>query len=101
MSIFNTNTTPVAPEVAVAQKLRQNALVTLNQLKQNYVSSYNQVWHNKLATADLIVAAIGTDAQQLFAVSAATAQLLIYCGHRYSDNNALYMGLSSKSGSEV
>ena len=76
MSIFTSD----SPEALIVQAIKQNAIDMLNTLKSNYINNYNLVWNNPTVTPDKIVASFGTDGQQLFQISAATAQLLTLCG---------------------
>jgi aminoglycoside phosphotransferase len=73
MSIFNPPSTPqqqaVGAIIAAGNQL-------FNQFVQTYLRSYNLVWNNPAATADLVVAAMGTQAENIFAKSAAAAAYL-------------------------
>ena len=51
-----------------------------NQLVRQYTNEYNQVWNNSAATPDLIVTAMGTNAQTVFALSAGLAAYLTQAG---------------------
>jgi hypothetical protein len=79
MALINTPPT-IAPATAAVTTLRTNITNTYNTLLQSYLQGYNLVWRNPKATPDLVVAAMGVDAVQLFEVSALTAQLLTALG---------------------
>lgn len=81
--------TPVVTPMPVAQTAANMLLSAGNQLYQQmlrqYISSYNRVWHNPLATPDAIVAAMGTNANFLFTLSAGMAAYLVSAGAVDSD----------------
>ncbi len=78
------NPTPIipapAPEQAAADAVARGAAAMFRQLVQQYQRHYANVWNNKSAAPDKIVAAMGTQAQQIFAASAALGSFLTGLG---------------------
>ena len=70
----------VTPEAQAAATIRQVATELYNAILPKYKMCYNLVWNNPRATPGKVLAQLGTDAGELFAVSAATAQLLVAAG---------------------
>ncbi len=68
------------PDAAAATQVKVAGNQLFQMMLRTYVSSYNQVWNNPLATPPQIVAAMGTDAVKLFTLSAVLAQLLTTAG---------------------
>ena len=76
--------TPNVNPVPVAQTIANQIIMSGNQLYQQmlrqYTNSYNQVWDNPMATPDVIVAAMGTNAQKVFTLAAGMAAYLVSAG---------------------
>ena len=68
------------PEVAAAKSILRNGNSRLRRMVDEYVQDYNNVWANKSATPDKIIAALGTQGQAVFTKAAATAQYLVAMG---------------------
>lgn len=65
MSIFNTqNSEPTVEQVA--QRIKVQATAIPEQIVRNWMQAYNFVWSNGLYTAEEKIAALGTDAGELF-----------------------------------
>lgn len=65
MSIFNTqNSQPTVEQVA--QRIKVQATAIPEQIVRNWMQAYNFVWSNGLYTAEEKIAALGTDAGELF-----------------------------------
>jgi hypothetical protein len=74
------NVSSPTPDVAAATQVKVAGNQLFQMMLRSYQSNYNLVWANPNATPDTIVAAMGTDAVKLFALSAALAQLLTSAG---------------------
>ncbi len=76
MTLFNPDQPTIAPELKAANFI----LISSNNLYQQMISTYNdlynRVWANPNATPDLIVAAMGANAVQVFNTSASLATYL-------------------------
>jgi hypothetical protein len=66
----------VAPEIQAVTAVVNIGISFFEQAVSNYNTAYNLVWNNPSATADIIVTAMGTQAQYIFTASAATATYL-------------------------
>ena len=77
MNPFNPVLPTVPPEVQAANSVLMGGNVLLQQLTAQYQNSYNLVWNNARATPDRIVAAMGTQALNLFTRSARLAAYLV------------------------
>lgn len=65
MSIFNTqNSEPTVEQVA--QRIKVQATAIPEQIVRNWMQAYNFVWTNGVYTAEEKIAALGTDAGELF-----------------------------------
>ena len=69
---------PAEQQAANAVVAAGNSLFT--QMAAIYQRSYNLVWANPATTPDKVVAAMGTQAQKVFALSAALAAFLVTAG---------------------
>ena len=85
MNIFNTT-----KELTKAQKLKgfvdsikQSNKVSLDILKQSHDINFNNIWNNGNFTPQEIFNEFGTDAVQLFQVSAATQEFIKMCDPDY------------------
>ena len=66
----------IAPEVAAAGSIKQNANQLFGVMRQTFTGSYNLVWNNPNATPEAVVTALGPDADRIFESSSLTASLL-------------------------
>jgi len=65
MSIFNTqNSQPTVEQVA--QRIKVQATAIPEQIVRNWIQAYNFVWSDGIYTAEEKIAALGTDAGELF-----------------------------------
>ena len=70
----------VLPEVQIANQIINGGNALFSKLLKQYTRSYDTVWNNQVASADKIVAAMGTNAQRVFALSADLANFLVTAG---------------------
>lgn len=77
---FNPVVPPVAPAMQTANQIIQSGNQLFQQMVRSYTQAYNQVWNNPQATPVAIVAALGTNAQRVFALSAGLAAYLVGAG---------------------
>ena len=59
-----------------AQQVIQQGNMLFSQLVRSFQQAYNQVWKNREATPDAVVAAMGTNALNVFTASAGLAGYL-------------------------
>ena len=68
--------TPVAPDKQAAQQILRQARSLLQLILSHHKQGFRQVWDNPRATPEEVVAALGTDAAEVFALSGQLSTLL-------------------------
>ena len=71
---------PFTPVTSPAQEAANRIIGRINTTATNYRTSYNDIWNNPAATPDLVVAALGTQAQAIIAAGDVIANMLIAKG---------------------
>jgi hypothetical protein len=78
--LFNPVVPTISPEQTAANGICRRGVMQFKRLTQYYLHEYAQVWSNPAATPDKIIAAMGTNAQQIFAASAGLGAYLASLG---------------------
>lgn len=68
--------TPVAPDKQAAQQILRQARSLFQLILSHHKQGFRQVWDNPRATPEEVVAALGTDAAEVFALSGQLSTLL-------------------------
>ena len=85
MSILQQTTTPptINGEIKAAQ-IKRSISATGEQLYHNWISSFDALWNNNQVSAEEIISALGTDAAEVFYLSAAMVEFMttVFTGRR-------------------
>ena len=84
MSVLQQNTAPTINGETKANQIKKQIAITGEHLYYNWASSFDALWNNNQLSAEEIIAALGTDAAEVFYLSSAIVQFMstVFAGRR-------------------
>jgi len=87
MSILsNTHQIVIDPALLAATQIKERTAVLADTLIEQWETAFDQIWHNPQATPAEVLEHLGTDAAEVFELSAATVQFLAHILHSRRDD---------------
>ena len=71
------NKIQIQPAVRAANQIKRNTARLAESIKRDWEQSYDLLWHNPRATPEEVLAELGTDAAELFELSAQTVAYML------------------------
>lgn len=79
MSILsNTHQIVIDPALLASTQIKERTAVLADTLIEQWETAFDQIWHNPQTTPKQVLSLLGTDAAEVFELSAATVQFLAH-----------------------